>query len=166
MPTQSGPTAVLPIWRPSGARRVSLDGFSPTPRGSDTAAASVLRWPVKDPADVLDYEVDIASAIIGNQGDGIAGVSVAITPNATGDLAVNSIATDGTTAVIWFSAGVAGTTYVVQVTVSTNSGRVLHRAVLLPVQALAATSIPASALTTGAGAVVTDQGGNPILLGS
>ena len=93
-------------------------------------------------------------------------MSVAITPNATGDLAVNSIATDGTTAVIWFSAGVAGTTYVVQVTVSTNSGRVLHRAVLLPVQALAATSIPASALTTGAGAVVTDQGGNPILLGS
>jgi len=166
MPTQSSPIPVMPVWRPSGARRVSLDGFSPFPRGDDAAAPLVLVWPVKDPADVLDYEVDIAAAIIGNQGDAIAGVSITSTPNGAGDLVANSIATDGTTAVIWFSAGVAGTTYVVQVTVSTTSGRVLHRAILLPVQALAAPAIPASALTTSGGAVVTDQGGNPILLGS
>ena len=166
MSSQPGTMPAVPVWRPSGSRRVALDGFSPSPRGGSAAATNVLSWPTKDPSDVLDYEVDIAAAIAGNLGDGISGVSVTITPNAIGDLAVNNIATDGTTAVIWFSAGLAGTTYVVQMTISTNTGRVLHRAVLLPVQALAATIVPASALTTGEGAVVTDQGGNPILLGS
>ena len=73
---------------------------------------------------------------------------------------------DGKVAVLWFSAGQAGTVYSVQVQIGTVNGRVIGRTVLLPVQALATQAPPTSVLTTAAGAVVTDQNGNPILIGS
>ena len=115
---------------------------------------------------MLDYELDITPAIIGNEGDGIASVSVTITPNATGDLVASNIAADGTRVVLWLSSGVAGTVYMVDVTIGTNNGRTLHRQVLLPVRQSSMLSVPTSALTTDAGAIITDQNGNPVLLGS
>ena len=66
---------------------------------------------------------------------------------------------------VWLSGGQAGTTYRLQVTITTESGRVLGRAVALPVQALAAQSAPAGSLQTPEGAVITDEDGNPILIG-
>jgi hypothetical protein len=159
-------TLATHVWRPSSARRLVLDGFVPVPRGTVPAVPAPLSWPAKDPADVLDYEFDISAALEGNEGDGIASLSVTISPDATGDLVMNSMAADGPMAVMWFAGGQAGTTYIVRITATTQSGRTIGRAVLLPVQSLSAPVVPASALTTNAGAVVTDQNGNPILLGS
>lgn len=159
-------STVTHMWRPSTARRVVLDGFAPVPRGVAQSAPAPLSWPAKDPSDVLDYEFDVSSALVGNEGDAIANVSASVTPNGTGDLAINSVSLDGAVAVFWMSGGHAGTTYVVAVSVTTNSGRTIGRVVLLPVLSLANATVTAGALTTNLGAVVTDQGGNPILLGS
>jgi hypothetical protein len=142
-----------------------LDGFAPVARGAVLSAPAPLSWPAKDPADVLDYEFDIAAALVGNEGDPITALSAVITPGAPGDLQVSSMLADGTRAVFWFAAGRAGVSYVVQVTLTTASGRVLGRAVLLPVLALATASAPSSALTTGLGGILTDNFGNPILIG-
>ena len=159
------PTTAPHVWRPSGARRVVLDGFVPVPRGTVQPTPPPLSWPAKDPADILDYEFDVSAALLGNPGDAIATLDVTITPNAAGDLVLSNTAADGAIAVFWFAQGQVGTIYVVQVTIGTASGRTLSRAALLPVQALAAASPPTNALTTDSGSIVTDQNGNPILIG-
>ena len=159
------PTIATHVWRPSGARRVVLDGFVPVPRGTIPSTPAPLSWPAKDPADILDYEFDVSAALLGNRGDTIATIDVAITPNAAGDLALTNNAADGPIAVFWFGSGQIGTIYVVQITVGTSSGRTLSRAVLLPVQSLSSVSAPTEVLTTDTGTVVTDQSGNPILIG-
>jgi hypothetical protein len=159
------PTVASHLWRPSTARRVVLDGYVPIPRGTLPPNAGPLVWPAKDPSDVLDYEIEIAPALAGNDGDGIATIDVLIVPASAGDLTLNSAAADGTRAVLWFSGGQVGTTYSVQITLGTAGGRTFGRAVLLPVIALATATPPASALTDDSGAVITDQSGNPILIG-
>ncbi len=153
------------VWRPSTARRVVLDGFAPVPRGTSQTNPPLLSWPAKGPADVLDYEFDITAALAGHESDGIADVSVVSSPAGSAHLAVGDIAADGRIAVVWLSGGQAGTTYRLQITVTTTSGRVLGRAVALPVLALAAQQPPAGALQAGGGAVITDEDGNPILIG-
>ena len=115
---------------------------------------------------MLDDEFDIAPALLGSEGDTIARVDVTIAPGATGDLVADSVAMDGTLALFWFSGGQAGTVYTVQVTIVTVAGRTISRALLLPVLALTQTSAATTALTTEQGSIITDQNGNPILLGS
>jgi hypothetical protein len=154
------------VWRPSNARRIVLDGFLPVPRGTLATTPPALSWPAKDPSDVLDYEFDIAAALVGNEGDAIATVTAVITPNATGDLVLNSSAADGSKAAFWFAGGQSGTVYIVQITIVTVNGRTIGRAVLLPVLPLASATATTAALTTTAGAIITDQNGNPILTGS
>lgn len=161
----TAPTPATHIWRPSGARRCVLDGFVPVPRGTVPTTPAPIAWPAKDPADVLDYEFDISAALLGNKGDLITTLDAAVTPNAPGDLALTSMAADGAMAVFWFGQGHIGTIYVVQITITTQSGRTISRAVLLPVQALASASAPSQVLTTDTGTIVTDQNGNPILIG-
>ncbi len=153
------------VWRPSSARRVVLDGFAPVPRGTSQMAPPLLAWPAKDPADVLDYELDITAAVAGHEADSIAAVSVLPSPAGAGHLQVGEIAADGRVAVMWLSGGQAGTTYRLQITVTTASGRVLGRAVALPVLPLAAQAAPTGALQTPGGAIITDEDGNPILIG-
>jgi len=160
------PTAASHVWRPSGARRVTLDGFVPLPRGTIPTTPPPLTWPAKDPGDFLDYEFDATAALIGNRGDSIATLDVVITPNGIGDLTLSSATADGHIAVFWFAGGQIGTVYVVQITIGTGSGRTISRAVLLPVQSLAKASIPTAVLTTNSGAVITDQNGNPIAIGT
>lgn len=154
------------LWKPSGARRIVLGGFLPVPRGTLPATPAQMVWPAKDPSDILDYEFDIAAALLANSGDGIASLDVQITPNAAGDLTLSSAEADGPVAVLWLAAGQAGTTYTVQITIGTSGGRLLSRAVLLPVLSLTTPALPTQALTTSSGAIVTDQSGNPILIGS
>jgi hypothetical protein len=154
------------VWRPSSSRRIVLDGFLPVPRGTVPATPLPLSWPAKDPSDILDYQFDVADALIGNEGDAIASVTAAISPSATGDLVLNSSAADGTTAVFWFAGGQAGTIYTVQIIIVTTNGRTIGRTVLLPVLSLTAATPPATGLLTNLGAIVTDQNGNPILIGS
>jgi hypothetical protein len=143
-----------------------LDGFVPLPRGTIPTTPAPLSWPAKDPADILDYEFDASAALIGNRGDSIATLDVAITPNASGDLTLSSATADGHLAVFWFASGQVGTVYVIQITIGTSSGRIVSRAVLLPVQSLATAAAPTAVLTTETGAVITDQNGNPIAIGS
>jgi ribosomal protein S28E/S33 len=160
-------TAVPQVWRPSGARMVALDGLLPLPRGVLPSDLPPLVWPAKDPADVLDYALDATAALAGDETDRVATVAVTIVPQASSaDLQLGNVVADGAVVVMWLSGGQAGTVYAVQVTLSTLNGRIIGRTVLLPVQQMAAVQPPAGVLTTEAGAIVTDQNGNPILVGA
>ena len=159
-------TTTTHIWRPSTARYIAIDGFLPVPRGTLPTTPAPLSWPAKDPADVLDYEFDIAAALIGSEGDTVASVGVTISPAGTGDLVANSMAVDGTIALFWFAGGQAGTVYTVQVSIVTVGGRTISRALLLPVLSLTSVAAATTSLTTDQGTIITDQNGNPILLGS
>lgn len=155
-----------PIVTPSSARRVPLDGFLPVPRGSAPRPVQLPVWPVKDPGDVLDYEVDASPALVDSEGDAIATLSVVAQPS---DLVIGATAAMGLIGVVWLSGGTAGTTYTVQLTIGTTGGRTLSRAVLLPVQSLTTPSASngngsASTLTTEAGVVITNGQGAPILV--
>ncbi|MBW4091070.1 MAG: hypothetical protein HIU82_08175 [Proteobacteria bacterium] len=114
---------------------------------------------------MLDYGFDISTALIGNPGDSIATLDVTISPNNPGDLRMNSASADGSVAVLWLSAGQAGTVYVITIAIGTTSGRFLQRSILLPVLFLSTPAVPPMAIETNAGLVITDQNGNPVLTG-
>jgi hypothetical protein len=153
------------VWKPSHARVATIDSFVPTARGTNALAPPPLNWPTKDPGDVLDYILDIGPAIVGNDGDSIATLDVSVAPSNPGDLVLESATTDGTRIVLWLSAGLAGTVYAITFSITTTSGRTIQRSVLLPVLLLAIPKVSADALLSSAGVMVTDQNGNPILLG-
>jgi hypothetical protein len=157
------PTPATHVWKPSVARRVTLDAFVPVPRGSVAVAPAPLNWPTKDPADILDYEFDISPALIGNEGDSIASLGVAITPSNPGDLTLSSAAADGCAAVLWLAGGQAGTVYTVTIAITTANGRTVQRSVLLPVLYLSQPPVPTNAIETNTGLVITDQNGNPVV---
>lgn len=157
-------TPATHVWKPSNARTVVLDSFIPAPRGSTAVVPPPLNWPTKDPTDVLDYQFDITPAVIGNDGDGIATLDVTIQPNNPGDLTMNSTTADGTVAVFWLGGGQAGTVYTITIVITTLNGRTINRSILLPVLNLSIPPIPANALVTNTGLVVTDQNGNPVLI--
>jgi hypothetical protein len=94
------PTPATHVWKPSNARTVVLDSFIPVPRGSAAVAPPPLNWPTKDPADILDYQFDISPALVGNDGDAIATLDVAIAPASPGDVALRSTSADGAVAVL------------------------------------------------------------------
>jgi hypothetical protein len=149
-------------WIPSTARLVVLDGFGIAPRGTPPCAPP-LCWPAKDPSDTLDFILDISEAIAGNDGDAIATLDVVISPANPGDLTLQSSSADGTQAILWLTAGFAGTTYAVTVTAGTNAGRVIGRTINLPVVALATPPVPPGTLTDQTGAPITDQTDAPII---
>ncbi len=156
------PTPATHVWRPSAARTITLDTFVPVPRGTTAQPPAPASWPLKDPNDLLDYQFDITPALIGNDGDAIATLDVVISPSAPGDLALVSMAADGSRAVLWFSSGQSGTIYTVTLTIGTEAGRTIARSVLLPVIALATPAGSTATLLTETGVSVTDQNGNPI----
>jgi len=156
-------TPATHVWKPSEARLVTIDSFIPVPRGSAVIAPPPLNWPTKDPGDVLDYILDIAPAIVGNDKDTIATLDVTTSPSAPGDVVIQSMTTDGSRIVLWLSAGQAGTTYTITFSISTVNGRSLQRSVLLPVLLLSVPPVPTGALLTAPGVVLTDQNGNPII---
>lgn len=156
-------TPAKPVWKPSRARTVVLDSFIPVPRGSTAVAPPPLNWPAKDPTDVLDYQLDISPAVVGNEGDVIADLDVSIDPSDPGDLTMTSSYADGTFAVMWFTGGQSGVVYTVTLLVTTSSGRTLQRSILLPVLSLSTLTAPATAIVTSSGLMITDQNGNPVL---
>jgi hypothetical protein len=137
-------TTVSHVWKPSHARLVTVDSFIPVPRGTTA---------------------DIGPAIVGNDGDGIATLSVTVAPSNPGDLVAQSTTADGSRVVLWLSEGQAGTIYTVTFSITTVNGRSLQRTVLLPVLMLSIPAVPPNALVTTAGVVLTDQNGNPVLSG-
>ena len=64
---------------------------------------------------------------------------------------------------LWLSGGQAGTVYTITFLITTINGRSLQRSVLLPVLLLSVPVFPGNAIVTAAGAVLTDQNGNPVL---
>src|SRR3954452_15696778 len=108
-------TPATHLWKPSSARALTIDSFVPVPRGAAASAPAMPNWPSKDPVDVLDYELNISPALLGNDSDAILSLDVAVAPSAPGDIVVKSVSADGTTAVIWLSGGQAGTVYTVTV---------------------------------------------------
>ncbi len=157
------PTLVSHVWKPSKARSITIDGFIPLARGSSAVAPAPLNWPSKDPADTLDYQLNIEPVLTGNEGDCVESVDVDINPAQPGDLSADTVTADGYVIVLWMSGGQAGTTYTVTVKASLASGRVLQRSILLPVVALSLPSVPANAIQTTARDSINDQNGNPIL---
>ena len=158
--------AVSPLWQPSSARTVAVDGLLPLPRGVLPTDLPPLIWPTKDPGDVLDYTLDLSAALAGDPTDQVASVGVTVQPSGNpGDLLAGKVASGGTGAVVWLSAGVTGTVYAVNLSIGTLKGRVIGRTVLLPVQPLASTPPPSNPLFADTGTVITDQNGNPILIG-
>jgi hypothetical protein len=156
-------TLVSHIWKPSKSRTITIDSFVPVPRGTTATVPMMLSWPSKDPGDVLDYQLDIEPALVGNEGDTIDSVDVEVDPSQPGDLALDNVAADGYTVVIWLSGGQAGVTYNVTVRTTLASGRTLQRTVLLPVLALSSPSVPANAIETTTMDPITDENGNPIV---
>lgn len=76
----------------------------------------------KQPADVLDYDIDYTTWLPDN--DAIASAVAVVAPE--GGLTVDlTLVTENNTRVkIWVSGGVSGTTYKVEITVTTDDGRV------------------------------------------
>lgn len=159
-------TTASHIWRPSVSRLIMLDGFSPGPRGFTLNPKTPLKWPAKDPGDVLDYQFDIAPALSGNDGDSIATLDSLITPSDDGDLTVASSGVDGTKAVFWFQGGISGKTYDVTVIIGTEAGRSITRSILLPVVEFASQAASNLPLTTEGGVALLDSDGNALILGS
>jgi hypothetical protein len=156
-------TTLSHVWKPSNARLVTIDSFIPAARGSSASTPPPLNWPTKDPGDVLDYIFDIGPAIVGNDGDGIATVAVSLAPSNPGDLELQNTTADGSRIILWLSGGQAGTVYTITFAITTINGRTLHRSVLLPVLLLSVPVVPAGAIVTSPGFMLTDQNGNPIL---
>jgi hypothetical protein len=156
-------TLVSHIWKPSKSRTITIDSFVPVPRGSTATAPAMLSWPAKDPGDILDYQLDIEPALVGNEGDTIESVDVEVDPSQPGDLALNNVAADGYRIVIWLSSGQVGVIYNVTVKTTLASGRTLQRTVLLPVLALSSPSVPENAIETTTLDPITDENGNPIV---
>ncbi len=159
------PTAASHVWKPSVARTVTLDAFVPVPRGTTPSVPATPSWPLKDPADLLDYQFDITPALIGNDGDAISTLDITISPANPGDLSLTATAADGCRAVLWLGSGQPGTVYTVTLTIGTQAGRTIARSVALPVAALSMSPAPAEGITTDGSATLTDQNGNPILAG-
>ena len=151
------------IWKPSKSRTITIDSFVPVPRGTTVTTPTMLSWPSKDPGDILDYQLDIEPALVGNEGDTIESVDVEIDPSQPGDLALDNVAADGYRIVMWLSSGQAGVTYNVTVKTTLASGRALQRTVMLPVLPLSSPSVPENAIVTATMDPITDENGNPIV---
>ena len=157
-------TQVNYTWIPSTSRLLVLDGFCVYPRGTSFIPSQPLAWPAKDPTETLDFILDIGGAIAGNEGDAIASLDVSIFPDNPGDLTLQSSSADGDLAILWLTAGYAGTVYQVTVTVGTNSGRIIARTINLPVAGLAKSPNAQNDLTDQYGNPITDQNNSPIIV--
>lgn len=74
----------------------------------------------KDPADVLDYDINYQDWL--PSGDTITTVTTDVSP--AGELAVDSVQISSPEVKAWVSGGVDGTTYTITVTAATTGGRV------------------------------------------
>ena len=150
------------IWKPVKSRTITIDGFIPVPRGASVGPPVPASWPAKDPADTLDYQINIGPAFSGNDGDYITGVDVDISPSQPGDLSLDNVSADGPNVILWLSAGFAGVNYTITIKASLSSGRIIQRSILLPVVLLSSVAIPVNALLTTTRDPLTDENGVPI----
>jgi hypothetical protein len=87
---------------------------------------ATLKWPKKDPDDVLDYVIDWTALL---DGDPITSVSHEMDAELTKGVETFS----DTQTVVWISEGLPGNTYMVTATITTAGGRTFERSVQLVV---------------------------------
>jgi hypothetical protein len=87
-----------------------------------------LRWPRKDPSDVVDYQIDWSALL---DTDTIL-TSVWVAPSGFTKTAETNTAT---TATVWLSGGPVGVQRITN-TITTSGGRTFERSVELPVEQL------------------------------
>ncbi len=87
-----------------------------------------LRWPRKDPSDVLDYQINWADAL---EADTIS--TSTWTVPAGSSLTINSSSSAPTSSTVWLGGGVAGT-HLVTNSIVTAGGRTIERSVELTVE--------------------------------
>jgi hypothetical protein len=109
-------------WTPSSARTIALAEFAGSPRPGRETHPPQLRWPAKQPGDVLDYSLDI-SAWLADATD--APVRVTATPIAVtlADVAISQVVITGGLVTTWLTGGAPGTDYAINVTIETLAGR-------------------------------------------
>lgn len=79
------------------------------------------RWDDKDAADIDDFTIDFAAELAS---EGIVGCTWSVTP---AGMTIGATTFVGTLVTARLSGGATGTDYLVSATVSTSSGRILHR---------------------------------------
>ena len=94
---------------------------------------ATLRWPDKDPADVLDYALDWSDQLaLTGPADAISSATWTVPAGLTAG--VESVL--GGVATIWLSGGVAVTDYTITCRIVTAGARTLERSVMLFVKEL------------------------------
>jgi len=88
-----------------------------------------LKWPNKDPDEVLDYKIDWSSRL--PEGDAIATSTWIVPAGITKD----SDAHDDTSTTIWLSSGTIGTKYAITNRVVTDDGRTMDQSVSITLRA-------------------------------
>ena len=118
------------VWVPSPARTLVLFASAgSTPKGRQITPVP-LRWPAKQPGDVLDYSLDISGFLADVEDQP---VTVTATPVSLqlGDISINSITIAGGLITLWLSGGLPGTDYVFEITAQTLAGRTVNAACLI-----------------------------------
>lgn len=93
-----------------------------------------MTWTFKDPDEVLDYQVDWATAL----GTDTIATSTFVVP---AGITKDSETSDTTTATVWLSAGTDGTRYDIKNTIATAGGRTFERNISVFVRAKAVTGV-------------------------
>jgi hypothetical protein len=94
---------------------------------------AALRWPDKDPADVLDYSLDLAEFLaLSTPADTVSTVAWTVPAGLTAGVQYHA---DGI-ATTWLSGGTAGTDYTVTARITTTAGRVIERSAAIYVREL------------------------------
>lgn len=114
-------------WAPSPARRIPLFDVASLPPAARAPSALPMRWPDKPAGALLDFSID-ATALQMSTAD-----ALSMTVNAAGGCALAAAAIGGGIASLWLSGGLAGSDAVIDVSLSTVSGRAARRFIRMKV---------------------------------
>ncbi|HTB47026.1 MAG TPA: hypothetical protein VK741_25640 [Acetobacteraceae bacterium] len=134
-PPPSPPSPPPPPGSIGSLRPRRFGAFNPAPR---------LTFANVEPGETLDYPIELARLPLPgarvlrdliNQGDAPRSAAVQISPSGTGELTCTALTLAGLVLTPWFTAGVAGREYVLQITLTMTSGRIIVFAAVVPVAA-------------------------------
>ncbi|MBW4089884.1 MAG: hypothetical protein HIU82_02075 [Proteobacteria bacterium] len=111
-------------WTPSPARTIRLWDYAGGAPIGRLPTVLPLRWPDKPAAAVLDYTLDVSALLA--PGDAIA--TTAVTPSG---VTMPASAVLGGRLIVWLAGGVSGTDNTIDITITTQSTRRIHRIVRL-----------------------------------
>jgi hypothetical protein len=101
-----------------------------------------LTWPTAEPDDSLDYSLDVTAAIE-DATDAITVATAMVAPSGTGEVVASNITVANNVISLYLTGGVAGRTYMVNLTATTAANRVFQWYVYLPIDPrLAAVPVP------------------------